>query len=275
MMPLVPDPAGSPETTGSPEADGIVDLQIHGRTALVTINRPEARNAVNGDVALALEAAMDRVEADDQILTAVLTGAGSVFCAGADLGAILDGRDADLFTRRGGFAGFVRYPRTKPIIAAVNGPAMAGGFELALACDLLVAVRTARFGLPEVKLSLIAGGGGIVHLPRMLPKQLALKILLTGDPIDAETAFLHGIVTELVEPGDAVSASLALAEVINANGPQAVRVTMRLALASADADPEYIWRASGQALYDIARTEDGREGPRSFLEKRPPVWVGH
>jgi enoyl-CoA hydratase len=258
--------------TASP---GVVDFELHGRTALLTINRPEARNAVNHEVALELEAAVDRVEADEEILTAVLTGAGSVFCSGADLSAILDGQDAELFTRRGGFAGFVRHPRTKPMIAAVNGHAMAGGFELALACDLLVAVRTARFGLPEVKLSLIAGGGGLVHLPRLLPKQVALKILLTGDPIDAESAERYGIVSELVEPGEAVTAALALAERINANGPAAVRETRHLALSSVDADPEYIWRASGQLLYDIARTDDGREGPLSFLEKRPPTWVGH
>ncbi|HEY2330861.1 MAG TPA: enoyl-CoA hydratase-related protein, partial [Acidimicrobiales bacterium] len=137
------------------------------------------------------------------------------------------------------------------------------------------AVRTPRFGLPEVKLSLIAGGGGLVHLPRLLPKQVALKILLTGDPIDAESAERYGIVSELVEPGEAVTAALALAERINANGPAAVRETRHLALSSVDADPEYIWRASGQLLYDIARTDDGREGPLSFLEKRPPTWVGH
>jgi enoyl-CoA hydratase len=273
----VSDPGGTP--SGAPssadEPAGSVDLERHGRTALITINRPEARNAVSREIAEGLEAAIERVESDGEILTAVLTGAGNVFCAGADLSSILEGRDTELFTRRGGFAGFVRYPRTKPVIAAVNGPAMAGGFELALACDLLVAVRTARFGLPEVKLSLIAGGGGLVHLPRLLPKQTALKILLTGDPIDAETAFRLGLVTELVDPGEAVTAALAMAETINGNGPVAVRDTLRMALESVDADPEHTWRASGQALYDIARTDDGREGPRSFLEKRPPSWVGH
>ncbi|MGE3834601.1 MAG: crotonase/enoyl-CoA hydratase family protein [Acidimicrobiia bacterium] len=260
-------------TDGAPP--GVVTVQLEGRTALVTIDRPDARNAVSKEVAEGLEAALDRIEADDEILTAVLTGSGSVFCAGADLGAFIEGRDTELFTRRGGFAGFVRYPRTKPVIAAVNGPAMAGGFELALACDLLVAVRTARFGLPEVKLSLIAGGGGLVHLPRLLAKQTALKILLTGDPIDAEEAHRLGLVTQLAEPGEAVTAALALAAAINANGPVAVRETLRLANASLDLDPEATWRASGQALYDIARTDDGREGPHSFLEKRPPNWTGH
>jgi enoyl-CoA hydratase len=253
---------------------GVVELEVRDRTALLTLNRPQARNAVDHEVAVALEAALDRVEADDGILSAVLTGSGSVFCSGADLAAILEGRDEELFTERGGFAGFVRYPRTKPVIAAVNGPALAGGFEIALACDLLVAVRSARFALPEVKLSLIAAGGGLVHLPRLLPKQVALKLLLTGDPIGAEEAAGHGLVTELVEPGEAVDAALALAATINANGPLAVRETLRLGLAAAEVPAEETWREGSRAFHAIVRTEDGREGPRSFLEKRPPSWAG-
>lgn len=261
-----PDPA-------HPEA-AAVDVQIRGRTALVTINRPESRNAVSREVALGLEAALDRVEGDDDVLTVVLTGAGTAFCAGADLGAFVEGRASELFTDRGGFAGFVQRPRTKPVIAAVNGAALGGGFELALACDLVVASRNARFGLPEVKLSLIAAGGGLVHLPRLLPKQLALRVLLTGDPIDAETAYAHGIVTELAEPGESVDRALVMADAINANGPLAVRASLRLALSSPDLDPAIVFRASREALDEVARSEDGVEGPRAFLDKRAPVWKG-
>jgi enoyl-CoA hydratase len=240
----------------------------------MTINRPEARNAVNGDVASGLEAAVDRLEADDDLWAGVLTGAGTVFCAGADLNVISQGRDKEMFTDRGSFGGFVRLPRTKPVIAAVDGPALAGGFELALACDLIVASNNARFGLPEVKRSLVAAAGGLVRLPRILPQQTALRMLLTGDPIDGATAYHHGLVSELVAPGHAVEAALALADRINANAPLAVRETRRLALISPDSDPVEIWRASRQAMTDLSHTEDYKEGPRAFLEKRDAVWQG-
>ena len=252
----------------------MIDVEVRGRTALITINRPEARNAVNGEVASGLEAAVDRLEGDDDLWTGVLTGAGQVFCAGADLKVISEGRDAEMFTPRGNFGGFVRLPRTKPMIAAVDGPALAGGFEIALACDLIVASTNARFGLPEVKRSLVAAAGGLVRLPRILPQQTALRMLLTGDPIDATTAFHHGMVSELVEPGDAVERALALADRLNANAPLAVRETRRLALASVDSDPVDVWKASRQAMNALAKTEDYKEGPRAFLEKRDPVWKG-
>jgi len=253
----------------------VIDVDVRGRTALITINRPEARNAVNGDVATGLEAAVDRLEGDDELWAGVLTGAGSVFCAGADLKLFSAGRDGEMRTERGGFAGFVRRPRTKPVIAAVDGAALAGGCELALACDLIVASKAARFGLPEVKRSLVAAGGGLVHLPRVLPQQVALKMLLTGDPIDAETAFRLGMVSDLVEAGQAVTAAMALAERINTNAPLAVRETRRIALESLDADPVEIWEASREAQNRLATTEDYTEGPRAFIEKRDPRWVGH
>jgi enoyl-CoA hydratase len=184
------------------------------------------------------------------------------------------GRDKELFTDRGGFGGIVRLPRTKPLIAAVDGPALAGGFEIVLACDLVVASSNARFGLPEVKRSMVAAAGGLVHLPRVLPRQTALRMLLTGDPIDAPTAYAHGIVSELAEPGQALTAALALADVINANAPLAVRATLRLAVRSPDLDPVDIWKETRQAMNDLSRTEDFREGPRAFVEKRPAVWQG-
>ncbi len=166
----------------------MIDFEVQGRTAVITINRPEARNAVDGEVARGLEAAIDRFEADDELWTAVLTGAGNVFSAGADLKLFAERRDAEMFTERGNFGGFVRLERTKPVIAAVDGPALGGGCELALACDLIVASTAARFGQPEVKRSLVAAAGGLVRLPRVLPARLATYLLLTGDPLDAQRA---------------------------------------------------------------------------------------
>jgi enoyl-CoA hydratase len=252
----------------------VIDVEVRGRTALVTINRPEARNAVDGSVASGLESAVDRIEADDDVWSAVLTGAGSVFCAGADLKVIAAGKDREMFTERGNFGGFVRRERTKPFIAAVNGPALAGGCELALACDLIVADETARFGLPEVKRSLVAAAGGLVRLPRLLPPQVAMRMLLTGDPIDAETALRHGLVVEVVPAGQAVEAALALAARIDENAPLAVRATLRLARSSADTDPVDVWKASRRAMNELATTDDYREGPRAFIEKRSPRWSG-
>jgi enoyl-CoA hydratase len=252
----------------------MIDYEVTDRTVVLTINRPEARNAVNGAVAQGLEAAVDRFEADDDLWTGVLTGAGSVFSAGADLKLFGEGRDGEMFTKRGSFGGFVRLPRTKPIIAAVDGPALAGGCELALACDLVVASTAARFGLPEVKRSLIAAAGGLIRLPRLLPPQVATQMLLTGDPIDAKRAFDLGMVCELVEPGHAVEAALALAARINCNAPLAVRHTMRIIRDGADQTFEETWTQGRAALKELSTTEDYREGPRAFVEKRPPEWQG-
>src|SRR4051812_32585003 len=216
----------------------VIDFEVHGRTALITINRPESRNAVNGEVATGLEAAVDRLEADDDLWAGVLAGAGAVFCAGADLKIISAGRDGEMFTTRGSFGGFVRLPRTKPVIAAVDGAALAGGCELALACDLVVASTAARFGLPEVKRSLVAAAGGPVPPPRAPPPQVAAHMLLTGEPIDGQRAYELGLVCELVEPGAALDAALALADRINANAPLAVRHTLRVLQLGADADFE-------------------------------------
>jgi enoyl-CoA hydratase len=252
----------------------MIDYEANGRTAVFTINRPEARNAVNGEVARGLEAAVDRFEADDELWTGVLAGAGSVFCAGADLKLFADGRDAEMFTERGNFGGFVRLPRTKPIIAAVDGAALAGGCELALACDLIVASTAARFGLPEVRRSLIAAAGGLVRLPRVLPSAVATHMMLTGDAIDGERAHALGMVCELTPPGGALDAALALAERINANAPLAVRHTMQILREGADQTFEETWKQGRAAIRELAKTEDYREGPRAFVEKRPPVWKG-
>ena len=252
----------------------MIDYELRGRTAVITINRPEARNAVNGDVANGIEAAIDRLEEDAEAWAGVLTGAGPVFCAGADLKLFATGDDRLMFTKRGGFGGLVRRERTKPLIAAVAGAALAGGCELALACDLIVSERTARFGLPEVTRSLVASAGGLVKLPRLLPRRVALQMILTGDPISAERAYQFGLVNELCEPGSALEVAVALADRINANAPLAVRHSRRIALSSADKDPEEVWHEGFDATNAIRGTDDFKEGPRAFVEKRPARWTG-
>src|SRR4051794_8439746 len=175
----------------------MVEYEVQGRVGVMRINRPEARNAINPEVAAGIEAGIDQIENDPETWVGVLTGEGSVFCAGADLKAIAAGQGASLETERGGFGGITRRERPKPLIAAVDGPALAGGCELALACDLIVASRAAAFGLPEVKRSLVAAAGGMFRLPRNLPPNIAMEVVLTGDPIPAERAHQHGLVNEL------------------------------------------------------------------------------
>ena len=253
----------------------MVDYEEQGRVAVITIRRPEARNAVNGDVARGMEGAIDRLEADDEVWVGIVTGEGSVFSAGADLKAIAAGQAGDLATAKGGFAGITRRERTKPIIAAVDGPALAGGCEIALACDLIVASTAAAFGLPEVKRSLVAAAGGLFRLPRNLPPKIAMEVILTGDPLPAERAHALGLVNELVEPGQAVAAALALAERIAANAPVAVWESRKVVLmADAGAPDDELWNESGAAFGRVAQTEDFAEGPRAFIEKRPPAWKG-
>ena len=252
----------------------MVTFEQRGRVAVLTINRPEARNAVNGDVAKAMEAGIDQLEDDAELWAGVIAGEGPVFSAGADLKVIAAGRPQDLLTERGGFAGIARRERRKPLVAAVDGPALAGGCEIALACDMIVASPRAAFGLPEVKRSLVAAAGGLFRLPRALPRNVALEVALTGDPIDAERAYSLGLVNELVEPGQAVEGALALAERICANAPLAVWATRRVVLGSAGAGDDVGWRLTDDAFGEIVRSEDFAEGPRAFVEKRPPNWKG-
>jgi enoyl-CoA hydratase len=261
----------TPERT----TDGpIVDYQEKDHIAIVTINRPEARNAVNGEVAQGIETALDRVEESEHIWVAILTGAGPVFSAGADLKAISTGQVAQIQTAKGGFAGLVRRERTKPLIAAVDGPALAGGCEIVLACDLVVASRAARFGIPEVKRALVAAAGGLFRLPRALPRNVAMEMALTGEPITAEKAYNFGLVNELVEEGGALDAAMALAMRICVNAPLAVRESRAVVLASETASDDELWSMSAAAMAKMAGTEDFLEGPRAFLEKREPVWKG-
>jgi enoyl-CoA hydratase len=252
----------------------VIDFEVDGHVAVITINRPEARNAVNGDVASGIEEAIDRLEGDDSLWLGILTGVPPVFCAGADLKEINAGNAGALNTKRGGFAGITSRERTKPIIAAVDGPALAGGTEICLSCDLIVASTTAKFGIPEVKRCLVAAGGGLFRLPRKIPFNIAMELTLTGDPIDAERAHHFGLVNYVTEPGQALERAKELARQIEANAPVAVRASRRVVLAAAQEDEATGWRLSGEAFAEAISSEDSKEGLMAFIEKRPPNWVG-
>ncbi len=251
-----------------------VDFEQRGPFAVIKINRPEARNAVNAAVATGIEEAIDRIEADDSIWVGILTGEPPVFCAGADLKEINSGNAAGLATKKGGFAGFVQRERTKPIIAAVDGPALAGGTEIVLASDLVVASATATFGIPEVKRSLVAAAGGLFRLGRKIPLNVAMELTLTGDPIDAARAHHFGLVNRLVEPGQALDEAIKLAEQICANAPVAVRESRKIVLEATNAPDDVGWRMSAEGMGVAMTSEDFSEGLTAFIEKRPPVWKG-
>ena len=251
----------------------VINYETKGRIALITLNRPEARNAVNHEVAAGIEDAIDQFEEDNDLWTGILCGNGPVFSAGADLKAISAG-ELNLATKRGGFGGIVARERTKPLIAAVDGPALAGGTELALACDLIVASTVARFGLPEVKRSLIASAGGLVRLPRVLPKNIAMQMALTGEPISAEQAHLFGMVNVLTKEGEALDKAMLLAEQINKNAPLAVRATRRSLIESLVLSDYDGMKFAIEETAALTSTEDYKEGPLAFIEKRDPIWKG-
>lgn len=243
--------------------------------ALVTLNRPGARNAVNGDVAQSLDAVVRQTEADPDIWTVVLTGSGGkVFCAGADLKEVSKGEVESLWTETGGFAGFVHSKRQKPWIAAVEGLALAGGCELALACDLIVASEGGAFGLPEVMRGLAASAGGLYRLPRVLPKGVALHMILTAERISSERAASLGMVSQLAPAGQAVEVALQLARAINQNAPLAVRESLAIARLAHDLKDAELRALSDQAQARLQVTGDFIEGATAFVEKRPAVWRG-
>jgi enoyl-CoA hydratase len=242
------------------------------RVLLITINRPEQRNAVNAAVAEAIAAALDRLDGDPGLSLGVLTGAGKGFCAGMDLKAFVAGERPWAGDR--GFAGIAQRSAEKPLIAAIEGFAVAGGLEVALACDLIVAARGARLGIPEVKRSLVAAGGALLRLPRVLPRTIAMELALTGDPIDAERGYELGLVNRLAEPGQAVTTALELAEAIAPNGPLALAATKRILTEAADWPDSEFFARQGEIAGPVMSSEDAREGAKAFAEKRPPVWQG-
>ena len=242
-----------------------------GHVLVITINRPEARNAFDGASAQAMEAAVDRLDAEDDLFVGVITGAGGNFSAGADLKAAARGERAA--TKRGGFGLFARPPR-KPVIAAVEGYAVGGGFELCLSCDLIVAARTARFGLPEVRHNVVAIGGGLFRLPRRMPYHLAMELALTGEFRDAEFLHAHGVVNRVVEPGAALEAAAAWAEALLVNGPTALAASKEIVWHSGDWTDEAAWREQMKYARRALESEDRKEGLTAFAEKRKPVWSG-
>lgn len=252
----------------------IIERERRGRVEILAINRPEARNAVNADVAQGIEAALDDVEGDDDVWAVVVTGRGPVFSAGADLKAVAAGRGLDLMTKRGGFAGITQRAFPKPLIAAVNGPALAGGFEIVLSCDLVVAADDARFGLPEVKRGLFASAGGLVRLPKRVPLALATEVAITGEPIDASRAHALGLVNRVVPREKVVDEALALAALIAENAPVAVRASLRMVREAGDLSEADAWRLNSELAAEVGSTKDAIEGATAFAEKRPPEWTG-
>ncbi len=252
--------------------DAAVLTERRGAVLVITLNRPDARNAVNAALAEGVGRALDDLDGDADLSVGVITGAGKGFSSGMDLKAFVAGESAWYGDR--GFAGIVQRPPDKPLIAAVEGFAVAGGCEIALACDLIVAARGARFGIPEVKRSLVAAGGALLRLPRRLPYGLAMELALTGDPIDAERANELGLVNAVADEGGALDAALELADRIAANGPLALAATKRI-LASSSAWPEEeFWQRQGEISGPVFASEDAREGAQAFAEKRDPVWKG-
>ncbi len=242
------------------------------RVLLVTLNRPDQRNAINAAVARGIAAALDELDADAGLSTGVITGAGKGFCSGMDLKAFVAGESPVVEGR--GFAGITQRAAAKPLIAAIEGFAVAGGLEVALACDLIVAARGARLGIPEVKRSLVAAGGGLLRLPRMLPRNIAMEMALTGDFILAERATELGLVNRLAEPGGALDAALDLAGTIAANGPLALAATKRILTEATDwSDAEFFARQETIAA-PVRDSADAREGATAFAEKRAPEWKG-
>ncbi|MCV7222099.1 crotonase/enoyl-CoA hydratase family protein [Mycolicibacterium elephantis] len=253
----------------APAADPVLVTADDG-ILIITLNRPESRNAVNLDMAQQISAALDRLDGDPELRVGVITANGPSFCAGMDLKAFARGEVPRPEPR--GFAGIVKQPAEKPLIAAVDGPAVGGGFEIVLACDLIVASEAARFGLPEVTRGLTANGGGLVRLPRRIPHHLAMELILTGAPIDAARAAQLGLVNLLTAPGKAGAAARELAAVVAANGPLATRASKRVVTESVDWSEPELFSRQEEIVAPVRASADAAEGARAFAEKRAPVW---
>jgi len=269
------------DTHASPPGDDageVVRYEELGPIARITLNRPRARNAIDAAVSAGLEAAIDRLDASDGVWAAVLAAAPTpdrpVFCAGADLKAIDAGEARGIHTKKGGFAGFVFRERVKPIVACVDGLATAGGCEIVLACDVVVASTRSAFGMAEVKRNLVANAGGLFRLPRAVGPSVAMEMALTGEPLPARRAYELGLVSRLVEPHEAMATALSIARTIAGNGPLSVQATRRIVAAAFSEDDETLTRRGYDASRLMFSTEDTVEGVRAFIEKRAPRWQG-
>jgi enoyl-CoA hydratase len=243
-----------------------------GGVLTITLNRPRARNAVNQALAEGVGAALDRLDASDELRIAIITGAGGTFSSGMDLKAFVTGERPWVGDR--GFAGIAQRAAEKPLIAAVEGYALAGGFEIALACDLIVAASDARFGIPEVKRGLVAAAGGLIRLPKRIPYHLAMELALTGDPVEAPRAAEMGIVNRVTEPGQALAGARELAAGIVRNAPLALAASKRVVQRAQEWTEEEAWQRSGEIGGPVFGSDDAQEGARAFAEKREPRWKG-
>jgi enoyl-CoA hydratase len=250
----------------------VLKTEVRGRVLIITLNRPEAKNAFNAALSQALCAALDRLDEEPALSVGVLTGAGGSFSAGMDLKALLKG-ETSATPKRGGF-GIMSLPPQKPLIAAIEGYAVAGGLELALCCDLIVATEASRLGLPEVKRGLVAVGGGLFRLPKRIPYHVVMELALTGELYPAERFAQLGLISRVVPPGAALEAALELAERIAANAPLALAATKQILARAGDWKEEEAWSAQRKLARTALTSEDAKEGSRAFAEKRPPVWRG-
>ena len=251
-------------------SDQVVVEELNGVLS-IRLNRPRQRNAVNAAMSATIAEALDHLDATTALRVAVISGGGGNFCSGMDLKAFLQGERPEAAGR--GFAGLTERPPAKPLIAAVEGYALAGGFEIVLACDLVVAARNASFGLPEVKRGLLAGSGGLVRLPRQMPSTIAMQYALTGEMLPAVVAERWGLINELTEPGDAETHALALAQQITRNGPQAVSSAKQVVVESADWPPNARWQRQRELLETVLGSDEAREGATAFAERRDPNWI--
>ncbi len=245
-------------------------VEVRDNVQIMTLNRPEARNAATLEMSEAMVAALDELDANPQLQVGIITGAGGTFCAGMDLKGFLQGKRPSVPGR--GFCGVTMKPPRKPLIAAVEGYALAGGFEVVLACDLIVASREAKFGLPEVKRGLAASAGGLLRLPKRLPYHIAMECILTGDMFSAERAASLGLVNRLTDAGGALEAALALAQAIAANGPLALAASKQVASESGEWSRADMWDRQAIITTPVFESQDAREGAAAFAEKRKPVW---
>jgi enoyl-CoA hydratase len=252
--------------------EDVLLLDERGGVLVMTLNRPEARNAMTHELAQRIAEAMDLLDERADLSVGVIAGAGTAFCAGMDLKGFSRGERPVVACR--GFAGLVQQPPRKPLIAAVDGYALAGGFEMVLACDLVVASRRAVFGLPEVRRGLTAAAGGLMRLRERIPYHIALEFVLTGETFDAERATTLGLVNRLVEPGEALDAAVGLAEVIAGNAPLAVAASKQVFVRSADWPAAERFARQEEFVDAVRKSADAQEGARAFTEKRPPVWAG-